>query len=153
MAHSGRAVAGVPSLSTLAHHVMQDTVPSPATVLKQVVFDGLPGRYTHPCHSYEQAHSQCTESFYRKAVEDQIRTEPNSTVEDRRQMMEMLKRLEEDNEGIIEGSAEDAEEGDLSLSSRLAQLNMGEHCRLLPLRSFLFLNYQMKSVLKDYGHS
>ncbi|KAF9509735.1 hypothetical protein BS47DRAFT_1320078 [Hydnum rufescens UP504] len=70
-----------------------------------------------------EAHSQCTESFYRKSVEDQIRTEPNSSVEDRRQMIEMLKRLEDNSNDEI---TEDTEDGDLSLSGRLAHLNIDE---------------------------
>jgi hypothetical protein len=76
-------------------------------------------------------------------VEDQIRTEPNSSMEDRRQMMEMLKRLEDHSydDGITERDTEDAEDGDLSLSGRLAHLSIGKHCHLPLLQTSIFFNH------------
>lgn len=78
-----------------------------------------------------QAHSQCTESFYRKAVEDQIRSEPSQSAEEKRKMLEMLKRLEADS---LDVTAEDNSDGDddggqdgpdASLEVRLAGLDIG----------------------------
>jgi hypothetical protein len=76
-------------------------------------------------------HCQCTEGFYRKEVEDQIQTEPNKTAEDRRKMMEMLKRLQEEtsfDECSDMGSDEldEGEEEESSLSKRLANLDIGQ---------------------------
>jgi len=68
-------------------------------------------------------------------VEDQIRSEPNKSTEDRRKMMEMLKRLEE--ETPAEDDFGDEDESDLdddavaggaSLSTRLADVNIGGLC-------------------------
>ncbi|KAG8907191.1 hypothetical protein FRC01_007784 [Tulasnella sp. 417] len=42
------------------------------------------------------AHSQCTEPFYKREVEDQIRSAPTATVEDKKKMLELLKRFEEE---------------------------------------------------------
>lgn len=80
-------------------------------------------------------------------MEDQIRSEPDKTAEDRRKMMEMLKRLEEDTpaDGVDDddedddGDEEDSGEGEegegeedgderkiSSLSKRMADVDLGE---------------------------
>ncbi|KAH8103826.1 hypothetical protein BXZ70DRAFT_665420 [Cristinia sonorae] len=62
-----------------------------------------------------ETHSECSESFYKKELETQIKTEPSKTMEDRRKMMELLKRFEEEaaeDAEVLEG--EDEEEDDIA---------------------------------------
>ncbi|KAJ7507309.1 hypothetical protein B0H11DRAFT_1849854 [Mycena galericulata] len=64
-----------------------------------------------------EAHSQCSETFYKKEVESDIRTEPSKTAQERQRMMELLKRFEEDQGQIetFEGDDEgESEESDIS---------------------------------------
>ncbi|EPQ56637.1 hypothetical protein GLOTRDRAFT_28595, partial [Gloeophyllum trabeum ATCC 11539] len=69
------------------------------------------------------------ESFYRKQVETDIKTEPSKTAEERLKMMELLKRFEEDtldDEGNIMkelAGAEGDEDGD-DLASRLGNVDL-----------------------------
>jgi hypothetical protein len=42
-----------------------------------------------------QAHSQCSETFYRKEIQTSIETKSSKTHEEREKMLELLKRLEE----------------------------------------------------------
>jgi hypothetical protein len=42
-----------------------------------------------------QAHSQCSETFYRKEIQTSIDTKSSKTHEEREKMLELLKRLEE----------------------------------------------------------
>jgi hypothetical protein len=67
-----------------------------------------------------QNHDRCSEVFYREEVQSDIKTAPSSTVQERRQMVELLKRFEE-------SSLEDEEE-DVSndeFSERLTNVDIG----------------------------
>lgn len=56
-----------------------------------------------------EAHSQCTEPFYKREVEDQIRNAPTATIGEKKKMMELLKRFEEDSrdDDLVASDAED----------------------------------------------
>ncbi|KAF8312083.1 hypothetical protein DL93DRAFT_2082441 [Clavulina sp. PMI_390] len=72
-----------------------------------------------------EAHNQCTESFYRSAIEDEIRTKPDTSVDDRRSMLEMLKRLEDDaGEADSDGSDDDDENDTSQLAQKLNGLDL-----------------------------
>ena len=43
-----------------------------------------------------QKHGDCSESFYRKEVELDVKSAPSASTEEKRGMMELLKRFEED---------------------------------------------------------
>ncbi|KAF9232594.1 hypothetical protein BU15DRAFT_54862, partial [Melanogaster broomeanus] len=61
-----------------------------------------------------EAHSQCSETFYRKEVETGIKTESSKTAEERVKILELLKRIEEqsieEDEMVLRGSDEDEDE-------------------------------------------
>lgn len=73
------------------------------------------------------AHADCSEAFYRKEVEDDIRTTPSKTAEERQKMMEMLKRFEEDaanvDQDFLEDEDEDDDEND-DLASKLESMDL-----------------------------
>ena len=80
--------------------------------------------------SSHQSHNQCSEGFYKKQVESDIHGQPSASAEERRRMMEVLKRFEEEatNGGLDEGldeDDEDGEEGD-ELAARLEGVDLGE---------------------------
>ncbi|KAJ7621522.1 hypothetical protein DFH06DRAFT_772174 [Mycena polygramma] len=61
-----------------------------------------------------EAHAQCSETFYKKEVESDIRAEPSKTAEERQRMLGLLKRFEEESaQGEFEDGDED-EESDLA---------------------------------------
>ncbi|KAF8326830.1 uncharacterized protein EI90DRAFT_1876391 [Cantharellus anzutake] len=71
-----------------------------------------------------QAHNQCTEPFYRKVLEDDIQTDSKiRTNEERKRILDMLKRLEEED---LEGFPDDSDEDDKqdSLAARLGDLDL-----------------------------
>ncbi|KAL1723123.1 hypothetical protein EV715DRAFT_269774 [Schizophyllum commune] len=60
------------------------------------------------------SHNQCSEGFYKKQVESDIHGQPSASAEERRRMMEVLKRFEEEaaSGGLDEGLNEDDEDDD-----------------------------------------
>ena len=74
-----------------------------------------------------QAHSQCSEVFYKRELENEIRTQPSKSRQERHQMLEMLKRLEEDSlddeRELLEGDEEDAAD---DLAQRLSNVDLGK---------------------------
>ncbi|KAH7335401.1 hypothetical protein B0J17DRAFT_719934 [Rhizoctonia solani] len=67
-----------------------------------------------------EAHSTCIETFYKSALAEEIRSEPTRSMEEKRQMLELLKRFEEE-------TPEDEESDDESgLASRLEGINLDE---------------------------
>ncbi|KAJ7777882.1 hypothetical protein DFH07DRAFT_1036143 [Mycena maculata] len=70
-----------------------------------------------------EAHSQCSETFYKKEVESDIRAEPSKTANERQRMLELLKRFEEDSaaQGELESFGDEDEEDDESDISRRLQ--------------------------------
>lgn len=72
----------------------------------------------------EQAHSDCSEGFYKNELEADIRTNPSQSNEERRRMMELLKRFEEEaaeDEDALLHSEEDEDD----LAQRLGTLDLG----------------------------
>ena len=78
--------------------------------------------------SVSQKHLQCSEEFYKEEVVDSLKQQTGSS-EDRKKVMEILKRLQEQ-EVVGEGDVdrlEDAEgEEELSLEERLEGLDISE---------------------------
>jgi len=73
-----------------------------------------------------EAHSQCTEAFYKKSLEEQIRSEPSKTMEEKREMLNMLKRFEEESANVDQEDLLGSESGDeeKSLSKRLENVDL-----------------------------
>jgi len=71
-----------------------------------------------------QAHSQCSESFYKKEVEHEIQSAPSKTPHERMRMMEMLKKFEEENQrSVSNGLGYDEEDAD-DLALRFQDIDM-----------------------------
>ncbi|KAJ8462456.1 hypothetical protein ONZ45_g17926 [Pleurotus djamor] len=72
-----------------------------------------------------EAHGGCSEGFFKKELETQIRSEPSKTNEERRQMMEVLKRFEEESREADEQLDDDDEhdEGN-ALAKQLAGIDI-----------------------------
>ena len=74
-----------------------------------------------------QSHSQCSETFYRKEVESDIRSEPSKTAQERLKMMELLKRFEEesiqDGPKSLNDDEDDPEETDVA--KRFKHVDLG----------------------------
>ncbi|KZP30636.1 hypothetical protein FIBSPDRAFT_814946 [Athelia psychrophila] len=75
-----------------------------------------------------EAHSQCSETFYRKEVESGIQAEPSKSTAEKMQMMELLKRLEkesaEEDPNMLEESEEDEEDDEDDLAQRLEGMDL-----------------------------
>lgn len=71
-----------------------------------------------------QAHAQCTEPFYKREVEVQIKSGPSTTSEEKRQMMELLKRFEEEAAASDE-EEEDDDDDDEELANKLSGIDLG----------------------------
>lgn len=72
-----------------------------------------------------QAHAHCAETFYKREVESEIRSKPSANLEERKRMLEMLRNFEqEDGTNSLEGL--DENEADDDLTSRLADIDIGE---------------------------
>lgn len=75
-----------------------------------------------------QAHSQCSETFYRKEIQTSIDTKSSKTHEKREKMLELLKRLEEQTQEEDSSSLlRDQDESDSDtndLVSRFADVNI-----------------------------
>jgi hypothetical protein len=73
-----------------------------------------------------QSHSLCSESFYRKEIEADIRTQ---ATEERLKMLQLLKRFEEQNDEDDLGSSSEEEgetEQDTHLARRFDGINLGK---------------------------
>ncbi|KAG5727144.1 Zinc finger HIT domain-containing protein 2 [Termitomyces sp. T112] len=70
-----------------------------------------------------EAHAQCSETFYKKEVETQIQSEPSKTLQERMQMMEMLKKFEEESEQDA-GLDSDGEDDGEDLARRFADIDL-----------------------------
>ncbi|KAJ1306690.1 hypothetical protein OPQ81_007682 [Rhizoctonia solani] len=65
-----------------------------------------------------EAHSTCNEAFYKSALAEEIQSQPAKSIEEKRQMLELLKRFEEES---FEGEESDDEDG---LASRLEAIDL-----------------------------
>ena len=92
----------------------------------------------HASYDISKNHSECSEAFYRKEVENDIHTTPSKTVEERQKMMELLKRFEEDagndEAALMEDDSDDDADG---LASQFESMDLGtsspdpRDCRVL----------------------
>ncbi|EJU03459.1 hypothetical protein DACRYDRAFT_49633 [Dacryopinax primogenitus] len=73
-----------------------------------------------------EKHVQCTEPFYKQSLEDEIKAGRSRTADEKRAMLDMLKRFEEQSAEAEETqpSDEEDEESD-DLAARLAELDLG----------------------------
>ncbi|KAF8739106.1 neurogenesis, partial [Rhizoctonia solani] len=78
-----------------------------------------------------EAHSACTETFYKAALVEEIKSEPARPTEEKQQMLELLKRFEEES---IEEEGSD-EEDDLALRLEGVDLDKVDHETLWGLLS------------------
>ena len=74
-----------------------------------------------------EAHSQCSETFYRKQVETDIHSEPSKSAEEKMKMLQLLKRLEqqslEEDQDFLEENESDGDDG---LARRIGDVDFGE---------------------------
>ena len=64
--------------------------------------------------------------FYKRELEDEIRTQPSKSKQERQQMLEMLKRLEEDSLDDERDLLEGDEEPEDDLAQRLSNVALGK---------------------------
>ena len=83
-----------------------------------------------PLIEYPQSHSQCSESFYKKEVELEIKSQPSKTPQERLKMMELLKKFEEEDAELASENQSDADD----LAARLEGVNIG----IIQLSFFLY---------------
>ncbi|KAK7042321.1 hypothetical protein R3P38DRAFT_2889760 [Favolaschia claudopus] len=69
------------------------------------------------------AHSQCSETFYKKEVESDIRAEPSKSASERQRMLQLLKRFEEESSTQDELNSEDEDE-ESDLARRFRNVDM-----------------------------
>ncbi|KAJ3520784.1 hypothetical protein NM688_g9114 [Phlebia brevispora] len=72
------------------------------------------------------AHAECSEGFYRKELENDIHSAPSKSADERRQMLELLKRFEEgtnDDPDLLGGDSSDSDNED-DLENRLASVDL-----------------------------
>ncbi|KAI9636945.1 uncharacterized protein MKK02DRAFT_34020 [Dioszegia hungarica] len=75
-----------------------------------------------------EKHGQCSEGFYRETVVNSISADPGAGMEEKKGMMEMLRRFEEDQdggEGMLAELEDEGEEGN-ELAKKLAGVNIDE---------------------------
>jgi len=73
-----------------------------------------------------QAHSQCSESFYKKEIEAGIHLESSTSAVKRAQMLEMLKKFEEESAIIDDEGSGDEQDDSSDLANRLSSMDLGE---------------------------
>ena len=75
-----------------------------------------------------EKHGQCSEGFYKRELESEIRSKPSASANERQRMLEMLRRLEE--EGTQDDDL-DSDEADVeydesnALATKLSEINIG----------------------------
>ncbi|KLO06656.1 hypothetical protein SCHPADRAFT_837775, partial [Schizopora paradoxa] len=73
------------------------------------------------------AHSQCSEPFYKRELEDGIKSQPNASMEERTKMMDLLKRFEEEEGNPDSLNEEDKESAETDgLVERLGGVDLDE---------------------------
>lgn len=101
-----------------------------------------------------QPHSDCSESFYKKELEADIRTNSTKNAEERRAMMEMLKRFEEeaveDEEALLKADRDDDDEEE-DLADKLGQVDLGEHLYSTVKSLNWLTGYQTRLRMTSFG--
>ncbi|KAF9070008.1 hypothetical protein BDP27DRAFT_1164080, partial [Rhodocollybia butyracea] len=72
--------------------------------------------------SLSLAHTNCSEAFYKKQIEVDIRSESSKSAEERQKMLELLKRFEEDS--LDDNMPDEEEEDDDDLADRFAEVDI-----------------------------
>ncbi|KAI0730925.1 hypothetical protein C8Q76DRAFT_614104 [Earliella scabrosa] len=72
-----------------------------------------------------EKHGECSESFYRKEIEQDVKSSPAASAEERRRMMDLLKRFEEDalEDSPLLGDEDDEDDGN-DLHLRLQNIDL-----------------------------
>ncbi|TBU30173.1 hypothetical protein BD311DRAFT_659626 [Dichomitus squalens] len=74
-----------------------------------------------------EKHGDCSESFYRKEVELDVKSAPSASAEEKRRMMELLKRFEEDSlddSPLLDDTDNEDEDGADDLQRRLQSIDL-----------------------------
>ncbi|KZT72024.1 hypothetical protein DAEQUDRAFT_763498 [Daedalea quercina L-15889] len=73
-----------------------------------------------------ESHAECSETFYRKEIESDVRGDASKSAEQRHKTLELLKRFEEDSmdDDILELDSDDSDEIDADLESRLKGVDL-----------------------------
>lgn len=71
-----------------------------------------------------QKHRTCSEGFYRTIIEEDIRSAPGRTAEEKRSMMQILQRVDQF-EQEDEGEGDDADNDDEDLATKLEGIDIG----------------------------
>ncbi|KAI0832073.1 hypothetical protein BC628DRAFT_1453207 [Trametes gibbosa] len=73
-----------------------------------------------------EKHGDCSETFYRKEVELDVKTAPSASVEEKRRMMDLLRRFEEDalDDSPLLADADNDESDTEGLSARLENVDL-----------------------------
>ena len=75
---------------------------------------------------FTQAHSQCSETFYKKEIEAGIHLESSTNAVKRVQMLEMLKKFEEESASMDDEASGDEQDDSSDLANRLNSMDLGE---------------------------
>ena len=75
-------------------------------------------------HSGEKAHNRCSENFYKREVESDIRAQPSKSANEQMKTLELLKKFEEETANDLEGVDSD-DDDHLDIAQRFAGLNLG----------------------------
>ncbi len=73
------------------------------------------------------SHVQCTEVFYKREIELNVKGDGRLSTQDRKDMVKILQRFEEEQAGA-EGDSDDDEEDTDSLARRLGDIDIRECC-------------------------
>ena len=72
-----------------------------------------------------KAHNQCSEGFYKKEIESDIHGGPSRSAQERQQMVEVLKKFEEESTNHLSFSDEDEDGKQSDLAKRLEAVDLG----------------------------
>ncbi|KAG6833222.1 hypothetical protein H0H87_009843 [Tephrocybe sp. NHM501043] len=81
------------------------------------------------------AHARCSETFYKKEVESEIRSEPSKTPQERMKMMELLRKFEEENHQTVDEERGEEDDGE-DLARRFEDIDLGTPCIFLVSQYF-----------------
>ena len=73
---------------------------------------------------FRKAHNQCSETFYKKEIETEIKAEPSKNIQERQRMMDLLKKFEEESvadQTLLENENEDTSD----LERRFGAVDLG----------------------------
>ncbi len=115
---------------SVPHESIPDLIPSSCRCHRQISRYICPSCNVPYCSLTcfrSDAHTQCSEPFYKRELEDGIKSQPNASTAERVKMMELLKRFEEEEgDGELEGLEDDGADAETDgLAQRLAGIDLG----------------------------